>query len=58
MVADMNKLEQAARISMGGFQDQETSAPPLPPASHVSLRLAALGLAAAIVAITLFQLVY
>lgn len=41
MVADMNRLEQAARISMGGFQDLEASAPPPPP--HASLRLAALG---------------
>jgi len=57
MVADMNRLEQAARVSMGGFQDQETSAPPLPPAPQASLRLAAVGLAAVIVAIALFQLV-
>ncbi|WP_167458468.1 hypothetical protein [Mesorhizobium kowhaii] len=51
----MNRLEQAARISMGGFQDPEASAPP--PAPHASLRLAALGLTAAIVAVVLFQLV-
>jgi hypothetical protein len=57
MVADMNRLEQAARMSMGGFQDQETSALPPSPASHASLRLAALVLAAVIVAIALFQLV-
>ena len=41
MVADINRLEQAARISMGGFEDSEISAPPLPPAPHTALRLAA-----------------
>lgn len=58
MVADMNRLEQAARVSMGGFQDAEASAPPLPPAPHASLRLVALGLAVVIVAVVLFQLAY
>ncbi|WP_171026232.1 hypothetical protein [Mesorhizobium comanense] len=29
-VADMNRLEQAARVSMGEFQDPDTSAEPLP----------------------------
>ena len=57
-VADMNRLEQAARISMGEFEDSEASAPPLPPVPHASLRLAALGLAALIVAVVLFQLAY
>lgn len=57
-VADMNRLEQAARISMGEFQDSEASAPPLGRAPHASLRLAALVLAVAIVAAVLFNLVY
>jgi len=57
MVADMNRLEQAARISMGGFQDSDASAPPPPAASHISLRLACLGLTTVIVAVVLLQLV-
>ncbi|WP_136618856.1 MULTISPECIES: hypothetical protein [Mesorhizobium] len=57
-VADMNRLEQAARISMGEFEDSEASAPPLPAVPHASLRLVALGLAAVIVAVVLFQLAY
>jgi hypothetical protein len=56
MVADMNRLEQAARVSMGGFQDSEASTPPSAP--HASLRLVALGLTSVIVAVALFQLVY
>ncbi|UVK42119.1 hypothetical protein BPNPMPFG_003770 [Mesorhizobium sp. AR07] len=56
-VADMNRLEQAARISMGEFEDSDASAPALPPAPRASLRLAALGLAAVIVAIALVQLI-
>ena len=58
MIADVNRLEQAARVSMGGFQDSEASTPPPPSASHPSLRFVALGLAAMIVAVALFQLVY
>lgn len=48
MVADMNRLEQAARVSMSGFQDAE--APPSTPAraSHPVLRLIAVVLVAAI----------
>ena len=42
---------------MGGFQDSEASAPPLPAASHISLRLACLGLTTVIVAVVLLQLV-
>ncbi|WP_027037062.1 hypothetical protein [Mesorhizobium ciceri] len=57
-VADMNRLEQAARISMGEFEDSEASAPPVAPVPHASLRLAALGLAAVIVAVVFFQLAY
>ncbi|WP_244482856.1 hypothetical protein [Mesorhizobium sp. Root102] len=54
----MNRLEQAARMSMGEFEDSEASAPPLPPVPHASLHLVALGLAAAIVTVVLFQLAY
>jgi hypothetical protein len=57
-VADMNRLEQAARISMGEFEDSEAFAPPLPPVPRASLRLVALGLVAVIVAVVLFQLAY
>jgi hypothetical protein len=57
-VADMNRLEQAARVSMGEFQDSEASAPPLAPAPRVSLRLVALVLAAVIVAVVLLPLAY
>lgn len=57
-VADMNRLEQAARVSMGEFQDSEASAPPLVPAPNVSLRLVAVALAAVIVAVVLLPLAY
>ncbi|MFD2057628.1 hypothetical protein ACFSQT_32445 [Mesorhizobium calcicola] len=57
MAGDLNRLEQAARMSMGGFQDQEAPASPLPAAPHASLRLAGLGLTAVIIAVVLFQLV-
>ncbi|RUW57726.1 hypothetical protein [Mesorhizobium sp. M7A.F.Ca.US.008.03.1.1] len=57
-VADMNRLEQAARISMGEFEDSEASAPPLAPVPPASSRLVALGLAAVVVAVVFFQLVY
>jgi hypothetical protein len=43
---------------MGEFEDSEASAPSLPPVPHASLRLVALGLAAVIVAVVLFQLTY
>jgi hypothetical protein len=54
----MNRLEQAARISMGEFEDPEASAPPLPHVPQASLRFVALGLAAIIVTVVLFQLTY
>jgi hypothetical protein len=57
-VADMNRLEQAARIAMGEFQDSEASAPPPSSSSAALLRLVALGVVAMIVAVALFQLVY
>lgn len=50
--ADMNRLEQAARVSMSGFQDAE--APPR--SSHLSLRLAAVALLAALVLAAAWQL--
>ncbi|ESX15505.1 MULTISPECIES: hypothetical protein [unclassified Mesorhizobium] len=40
-VADMNRLEQAARVSMSGFQDPDASASPLQHAWHPLLRFAA-----------------
>jgi hypothetical protein len=58
MISDMNRLEQAARVSMGGFHDSEASAPRPPSAPHPSLRFVALCLAAIIVEVALFQLVY
>ncbi|CAN7293180.1 hypothetical protein [Mesorhizobium sp. LjRoot246] len=57
-VADMNRLEQAARVSMGEFEDSEASAPPRPLVPSASPRLAAFGLAAVIAAIALYELVY
>ena len=55
-VADMNRLEQAARISMSGFQDPDASASPAPHAWHPLLRFAAVALVAAIVLIVASQL--
>ena len=46
-VADMNRLEQAARLSMSGFQDAEAPASASPRASHPLLRLAVVILVAA-----------
>ena len=46
MVADMNRLEQAARVTMSGFQDAEPA--PAPRSSHVWLRLGAIALLAAV----------
>ncbi|WP_189350494.1 MULTISPECIES: hypothetical protein [unclassified Mesorhizobium] len=54
MVADMNRLEQAARVSMSGFQDAE--APPSPRSSHLTLRLGAVALLAALVLAAAWQL--
>ncbi|MCA0011346.1 hypothetical protein LB561_07225 [Mesorhizobium sp. B292B1B] len=52
-IADMNRLEQAARISMGEFQDPGLSA--ASPAAHGILRIVA-PLVAIIVLIALSQL--
>ncbi|ESZ38518.1 hypothetical protein X731_28785 [Mesorhizobium sp. L2C054A000] len=56
-VADMNRLEQAARVSMSGFQDPDASASPLQHAWHPLLRFAAVALVAAVVLIVASQLV-
>jgi hypothetical protein len=56
-VTDMNKLEQAARVSMGGFQDSEASVSPSPHASHMPLRFIAFVLIAFIVLIAAMQLI-
>jgi hypothetical protein len=54
MVADMNRLEQAARVSMSGFHDAE---PPLAPrSSHLPLRLGAIALLAAMALTAAWQL--
>lgn len=55
-VADMNRLEQAARVSMGEFQDSEASAEPFSPSHHGLQWGIALSAAATILLITLFQL--
>jgi hypothetical protein len=55
-VADMNRLEQAARISMGEFQDPEASTEPLFPPHHTLLWGIVLAAAATILIIALFQL--
>jgi hypothetical protein len=55
-VADMNRLEQAARVSMSGFQDLDLSAAPSPHVSHPALRLAIIALIAVIVLIAALQL--
>ncbi|MHA6645085.1 hypothetical protein [Mesorhizobium sp. A623] len=49
-VTDMNRLEHAARLSMGGFADADAPAKPLPHTGN--LRVAAL----AVVAIALLVL--
>ncbi|CDX23448.1 conserved hypothetical protein [Mesorhizobium sp. ORS 3324] len=54
-VADMNRLEQVARVSMSGFQDAET--PPLPRASHLSLHLGAVALLTALALTAAWQLI-
>ncbi|WP_181172798.1 MULTISPECIES: hypothetical protein [unclassified Mesorhizobium] len=54
-VADINRLEQAARISIGEFQDPETSTAS-PVAHGILLPIVAPALAAAIVLIALSQL--
>ncbi|RWC48977.1 MAG: hypothetical protein EOS55_08550 [Mesorhizobium sp.] len=57
-IADMNRLEQAARVSMGEFEDSEASAPLRPPVPYASSGLVALGLVAVITAIALYELIY
>lgn len=54
MVADMNRLEQAARVSMSGFQDAEP--PPASQSSHLSLRVGAIALLAAVALTAAWQL--
>ncbi|WP_258052234.1 hypothetical protein [Mesorhizobium sp. INR15] len=56
-VADMNRLEEAARVSMGGFQELEASAPPPPGLLRPSLRLVAFTLLAMVVVIIVMQLI-
>ena len=53
MVADMNSLEQAARVSMGGCQD--TEAPPSSRTTHLPFRLGAVALLAALVLAAAWQ---
>lgn len=55
-VADMNRLEQAARISMGEFQDPETSSEPLSSPHHSLLWGILLAAAATILLIAFFRL--
>jgi hypothetical protein len=55
-VADMNRLEQAARVSMSGFQDPDAATTPAPHPWHPLLRFAAVALVAAIVLIVASQL--
>lgn len=54
MVADMNRLEQAARVSMSGFQDAEP--PPLLRRSHLPPRLLAVALLAILALTAAWQL--
>jgi hypothetical protein len=54
MVADMNRLEQAARVSMSGFQEAEP--PPAPHSSLLLLRLGAIALLAAVALTAAWQL--
>ncbi|PTE08914.1 hypothetical protein [Mesorhizobium helmanticense] len=54
-VSDMNRLEQAARVSMGGFQDLEVSASPHA-SRHLSLRFAIMVSIAAVVLMAALQL--
>lgn len=53
-VADMNKLEQAARVSMSGFQDAEPRSAPR--SSRLSLRLGAVAVLAAVALTAAWQL--
>ena len=51
----MNRLEQAARLSMSGFQDSEP--PPLPRPPFSSLRLGAIAFLAVVALTAAWQLV-
>ena len=55
-VTDMNRLEQAARVSMGEFQDPEAFAEPLASPHHALLWGIVLAAAATILLIAVFQL--
>jgi len=55
-VADMNRLEQAARVSMGEFHDPEASSEPLSSPQHTLLWGIVLAAASTILLIGLFQL--
>jgi hypothetical protein len=56
-VADINRLEQAARISMGEFMESETSPETVPHSRHGLIKGIALALAlAAIVIVAAFLL--
>lgn len=55
-VADMNRLEQAARVSMGEFQDPEASAEAFSPPHQTLLWGIVLAAAATILLIAMFQL--
>ncbi|MGX5802760.1 hypothetical protein ACWGS9_16130 [Bradyrhizobium sp. Arg314] len=54
MVIDMKRLEQAACVSMSGFQDAEP--PPAPRSSYLALRLGAIALFAAVALTVAWQL--
>ena len=54
-VADMNRLEQAARISMGEFQDPEIPAQPLSAPNQSLLRIAILAAAATLLLTAFFH---
>lgn len=55
-VVDMNRLENAARISMGGFQDSEVAVPTFDLPALTSSRLAAMVASAAMLMGALLQL--
>jgi hypothetical protein len=56
-VTDINRLEQAARVSMGGFQDLEAAAKPSLHASQPSFRFAILALIAIIILVAASRLI-
>jgi hypothetical protein len=56
-VTDINQLEQAARVSMSGFQDLEAAAKPSLHASRTSFRLVALALIAVIILVAASRLI-